>query len=129
MVREMVTETSQRKSPRIRRLAKSDVYDLLIHIPPGKVTTYGDIALALGCKRGSRAVGRILNRNPNPIVVPCHRVVMSNSRAGGYAYGTARKIELLKREGIRFSKDTLADFIGCRLSLQDIVETNKAGTP
>ena len=56
----------------------SDVHDLLLGIPAGKVSTYGDLAKALGNPSESREIGTILDRNPNRITVPCHRVVMSN---------------------------------------------------
>ncbi|GEM_PF-303189 len=104
-----------------RRLVNSDVYSILANVPPGKVVTYGDIALALGCKGSSRAIGKILNMNPNPIVVPCHRVVMSDGHVGGYAYGKAKKIELLKQEGISFKGDMLSQFSECRLKLENIL--------
>jgi methylated-DNA-[protein]-cysteine S-methyltransferase len=100
------------------QLKASDVYDLLVKIPKGKVTTYGDIAKALGSPHASRAVGRILNKNPNPIVVPCHRVVMSDGSIGGYAFGKARKMELLKKEGLRFAGDGIPDFAMCRVALE-----------
>jgi methylated-DNA-[protein]-cysteine S-methyltransferase len=100
-----------------QQLKASDVYDILVRIPKGKVTTYGDIARALGHPRASRAVGRILNSNPNPIVVPCHRVVMSNGNIGGYAFGKARKKELLKKEGLHFMGDNMHDFAGRRANL------------
>ncbi len=58
-------------------LKTSDVYDVVAQIPEGKVTTYGDIARALGHPRASRVTGRILNKSPNPIVTPCHRVIKS----------------------------------------------------
>ena len=74
-----------------------DVYDLLLKIPAGKVSTYGDLAKALGNPLASRQVGRILGRNPNPIKVPCHRVVMSDGKVGGYFYGIDRKKELLEK--------------------------------
>src|SRR5919198_5295490 len=72
-----------------------DVYDLLLKIPPGKVSTYGDLAKALGNPLASREIGRILGRNPNPIKVPCHRVVMSDGKVGGYKYGSNKKREIL----------------------------------
>jgi methylated-DNA-[protein]-cysteine S-methyltransferase len=100
-----------------KHLRASDVYDVLVRIPEGKVTTYGDIAKILGRPRASRAVGRILNSNPNPIVVPCHRVVMSSGDIGGYAFGKARKKELLKKEGLRFAGDNMHDFAACRANL------------
>lgn len=71
-----------------------------MRIPQGKVSTYGDIARAAGCPGGARAVGRILNANPNPITVPCHRVVKSDGSIGGYAGGTIMKKKLLKKEGV-----------------------------
>jgi methylated-DNA-[protein]-cysteine S-methyltransferase len=90
-------ETKMRTSKPIR---DSDVYDLLLKIPPGKVSTYGDLARALGNPSASRMIGRILGRNPNPIKVPCHRIVMSDGRVGGYAYGIAKKRQLLENEGV-----------------------------
>lgn len=82
----------------------------MMKIPRGKVTTYGDIAKAIGSPGASRAVGRILNINPDPVVVPCHRVVMSDGRLGGYAFGSERKQQLLEKEGLTFSGNKLADF-------------------
>jgi methylated-DNA-[protein]-cysteine S-methyltransferase len=61
----------------------SDIYKLLIKIPAGNVSTYGDLAKALGNPSASREIGRLLGKNPNPIVVPCHRVVMSDGKLGG----------------------------------------------
>lgn len=104
----------------LHQLKASDVYDILVRIPEGKVTTYGDIAKALGHPGASRAIGRILNKNPNPIVVPCHRVVMSDGSIGGYAFGKARKKELLKKEGLRFSGDGIPDFARCRVQLEKL---------
>jgi len=102
---------------REQSLRASQVYDILIQIPEGKVTTYGDIAKALGHPRASRQVGRILNKNPSPILVPCHRVIMSDGSIGGYAFGKARKKELLKKEGLGFNGDNTIDFAKCRITL------------
>jgi len=88
----------------------SDVYDLLLKIPAGKVSTYGDLAKALGNPLASRQIGKILGRNPNPIKVPCHRVVMSDGKVGGYFYGSDRKRELLEQEGISFTDEIVKDF-------------------
>lgn len=74
-------------------------YKLLCQVPPGKVTTYGEIARVLGSK-AYRAVGQAMRVNPNAPRVPCHRVVRSNGQLGGYALGVKRKIELLTREGV-----------------------------
>src|SRR5437867_1508584 len=100
-----------------KQLKACDVYSILVRIPGGKVTTYGDIAKVLGHPRASRAIGRILNSNPYPIVVPCHRVVMSSGNIGGYAFGKTKKKELLKKEGLRFMGDNMHDFAGCRANL------------
>ena len=88
-------------------------YDLLLQIPKGKVTTYREIAHALGTK-AYRAVGQAMNRNPNLVTVPCHRVVNSNGEVGGYAVGSARKIELLREEGVEVSENgqiNLSEFL------------------
>jgi methylated-DNA-[protein]-cysteine S-methyltransferase len=93
----------------------SDVYDLLLKIPAGKVSTYGDLAKSLGNPLASRTIGRILGKNPNPVKVPCHRIVMSNGKIGGYAYGHDRKKELLEREGISFDDGIVKDFNHVRI--------------
>jgi methylated-DNA-[protein]-cysteine S-methyltransferase len=81
----------------------NDVYELLLNIPAGRVSTYGDIAKALGYSpAAARTVGKILNKSPISIIVPCHRIIQSNGKIGGYKYGIVRKRELLKREGINF---------------------------
>lgn len=103
-----------------KQLKAGDVYDLLVRIPEGKITTYGDIAKALGRPGASRAIGRILNKNPNPVVVPCHRVVMSNGSIGGYAFGIARKKELLAKEGLRFMDERMSDFAKSRVALEKL---------
>jgi methylated-DNA-[protein]-cysteine S-methyltransferase len=96
-------------------IRSSEVYDLLLKIPVGKVSTYGDLARALGNPSASRAIGRILGENPNPIKVPCHRIVMSNGRVGGYAYGTAKKRQLLEKEGVSFINGTVKNFSNVRV--------------
>ena len=76
-----------------------ETYKLTKQIPKGKVSTYGAIAIALGDKIASRAVGLMLNQNPYKDV-PCYRVIHSDGRIGGYAGGVEKKIELLKKDGI-----------------------------
>ena len=88
----------------------SEVYDLLLKIPAGKVSTYGDLAKALGNPSASREIGRILGRNPNPVKVPCHRIVKSGGKVGGYFYGSDRKKELLEKEGLSFTDEIVNDF-------------------
>lgn len=80
-------------------------YDLLRQIPAGKVVTYADIAHQLGGK-AYQAVGNAMAKNPDVIVVPCHRVVNSNGNIGKFALGTDKKIALLKQEGIMINTDT-----------------------
>lgn len=98
-------------------IKNEDVYDLLQKIPKGKVTTYGDLARALGNHSASRIIGRILGQNPNPILVPCHRVVMSDGKLGGYRYGINKKKELLEKEGLSFTDEVISDFKNIRVSL------------
>jgi len=86
------------------------IYELVARIPEGRVTTYAELAKAAGKPRASRLIGQILNRNPNPIVVPCHRVVKSNGDLGGYAYGSGAKKKLLEKEGVKISKARIVDF-------------------
>jgi methylated-DNA-[protein]-cysteine S-methyltransferase len=83
------------------------VWALCAKIPAGRVSTYGEIAKALHT-RAYRAVGSALNRNPHGFVgkladcsVPCHRVINSDGKVGGFAHGTKAKIALLKKEGIK----------------------------
>lgn len=90
------------------------VYELVARIPEGKVTTYAELARAAGKPKASRLIGRILNRNPNPIVVPCHRVVKSNSSVGGYASGSEAKRRLLEKEGVKISKEKIHDFVNVK---------------
>ena len=100
-----------------KKIMNEDVYELLKKIPAGKVTTYGDLAKALGNPSASRIVGKILGQNPNPIHVPCHRVVMSNGKLGGYAYGSAKKRGLLEKEGLSFTNGIVSEFTKVRISL------------
>ncbi|MRN40421.1 MAG: methylated-DNA--[protein]-cysteine S-methyltransferase [Nitrosopumilales archaeon] len=97
-------------------ITEQDVYVLLSKIPPGKVSTYGDIAKALGHPKAARAIGRIIANNPNPISIPCHRVVKSNGEIGGFAYGEQRKREILEKEGIKFQNRIVENFEEQRLS-------------
>ena len=75
------------------------VLDELARVPYGQVTTYGALATQAGRPRAARAVGTIMNRNPIPIVLPCHRVVGANGSLVGYGGGLERKQQLLTLEG------------------------------
>lgn len=96
-------------------LSATAVYAALVKIPRGRVATYGDIAKIVGRPGASRAVGRILNKNPNPVKVPCHRVVMTNGTVGGYAFGKSRKKKLLESEGLCFAGDNVVEFASRRV--------------
>lgn len=74
-------------------------YELLAKIPKGRVTTYKEMASALGTKAW-RAVGNAMAQNTNLITTPCHRVVRSDGSIGQYALGTDKKSELLSSEGV-----------------------------
>ena len=71
----------------------------LAQVPYGQTTTYGTLAARVGAPRAARAVGTVMNRNPLPIVLPCHRVVGSNGSLTGYAGGLETKERLLRLEG------------------------------
>lgn len=71
----------------------------LARVPYGQTATYGDLAAKAGRPQAARAVGMVMNRNPIPIVLPCHRVVGASGDLVGYAGGLERKVELLRLEG------------------------------
>jgi len=75
------------------------VLDELARVPYGELTTYGALAAKAGRPRAARAVGTVMNRNPVPIVLPCHRVVGSTGALTGYGGGLERKRALLELEG------------------------------
>jgi methylated-DNA-[protein]-cysteine S-methyltransferase len=81
-----------------------------LRVPKGKITTYGELAKAVGLKNGQRAIGRIMNKNPFPVIVPCHRVVNSDGKIGGYAYGKDVKNKMLTKEGIEIQNGKILDF-------------------
>ncbi len=73
-------------------------------IPLGRVSTYGLIADHVGVPGGARAVGNVMAANPFPLIVPCHRTILSDFRLGGFQSGAAFKRALLEREGVVFDK-------------------------
>ena len=85
------------------------IYKKLLDVAKGKITTYGDLAKAVGLKNGQRVVGKIMNKNPYPVIVPCHRVVMSTGKIGGYAYGEHIKTKMLNDEGIKIQNGKILD--------------------
>lgn len=85
------------------------IYKKLLEVPKGKITTYGELAKAVGMKNGQRAVGKIMNKNPYPVIVPCHRVVKSDGKVGGYAYGEEIKSNMLQKEGIEIKNGKISN--------------------
>lgn len=74
-------------------------------IPYGKTKTYGEIAESLGLKKGARAVGNANNKNPLPIIIPCHRVIGASGSLVGYGGGLNIKRTLLDIEGSHYNLD------------------------
>ena len=86
------------------------VYRKLLHVPKGKVTTYRELANAVGLKNGQRTIGMIMKKNPFPVIIPCHRVVKSDGKIGGYVYGKSVKSKMLTNEGIKIKDGEIIDF-------------------
>jgi methylated-DNA-[protein]-cysteine S-methyltransferase len=77
----------------------ADVLAQLALVPYGQTETYGALAAKAGRPKAARAVGTVMNRNPIPIVLPCHRIVGANGSLTGYAGGLDMKRHLLRHEG------------------------------
>ena len=81
------------------------VWEALLHIPFGEITSYGKIAAELGSPTASRAVGTAIGDNPVAFLIPCHRVLQSGGKNGGYRWGIPRKSMILGKEAVhRFEK-------------------------
>jgi methylated-DNA-[protein]-cysteine S-methyltransferase len=91
------------------------VYDAARRIGWGQTTTYGELARQAGAPGAARAVGQALGRNPVPIVVPCHRILASGGKIGGFSAfgGAAAKERLLALEGVHLGTD-LGPLFGLR---------------
>ena len=84
---------------------RRSVWNILLEIPYGQTTTYGEIARRLAARRGlprmsAQAVGGAVGRNEISILIPCHRVVGANGSLTGYAGGIDKKVKLLELEGV-----------------------------
>ena len=86
------------------------VYKKLMNVHKRHDTTNGELAKSVGLKNGQRIIGKIMNKNPYPVLVPCHRVVMSTGKIGGYAYGEHVKMKMLSDEGIEITNGTIQSF-------------------
>ena len=85
------------------------IYKKLLQVPKGQITTYGELAKSVGLKNGQRTVGKMMNKNPYPVIIPCHRVVMSTGKIGGYAYGENVKTKMLNDEGTKIQNGKIID--------------------
>jgi O-6-methylguanine DNA methyltransferase len=82
-------------------------------IPPGRVATYGDIALLAGAPRAARAVGTVMRECRDPSV-PCHRVIAAGGALGGYGRNLQVKRELLRAEGLEVGMSRIRRFESVR---------------
>lgn len=101
--------TSNASKDRVPTAFQAKIYNLLQHVPAGRVTTYGALASASGC-RSPQAIGQALRKNPYAPDVPCHRVVRSDGCVGGFfgkrhQAAAEMKRSILAREGIEFEDD------------------------
>ena len=92
------------------------IYEQVKKIPEGKVATYGQIALMAGNPRWSRVVGYALHSNPEPDVIPCHRVVNKDGKLSkAFAFGGENvQRDMLISEGVIFIDENTVDLKNCR---------------
>lgn len=87
------------------------VWEALLQIPMGKLSTYGTIADQIGKPNASRAVGTAIGSNPVAFLIPCHRVIQSTGHLGGYMWGSVRKTAIIGWESAKQNHDSsLGDF-------------------
>jgi len=86
----------------------NEIYEILMKVPRGRVTTYKELGRVSGYHQ--RAVGKLMNVNPYAPRVPCHRVVMSDGKIGGFDGGVSKKIAILKKEGVLVKREKIVDF-------------------
>ncbi|HLD11252.1 MAG TPA: MGMT family protein [Candidatus Nanoarchaeia archaeon] len=96
------------------------IYVLISLIPSGRVTSYKEIGNFFNSK-GYRWIGRILNKNPYSILIPCHRIVCNNGFIGGYASGIKKKIKLLNQEGVKVFNKKIVSFDKKFISLKELL--------
>ena len=81
------------------------VWETLLKIPMGRLTTYGDVATYLGKSTASRAVGTAIGQNPIAFLIPCHRVIQASGKPGGYMWGPTRKSSLIGWEAAKVNSN------------------------
>jgi AraC family transcriptional regulator of adaptative response/methylated-DNA-[protein]-cysteine methyltransferase len=77
------------------------VWETLLKIPMGRLSTYHNIAEQIGSPKASRAVGTAIGSNPVAFLIPCHRVIQSSGKIGGYMWGNTRKTAIIGWEGAK----------------------------
>lgn len=85
------------------------VWESLLTIPEGRLTSYGELAAAIDRPAASRAVGSAIGSNPVAVLIPCHRVIQATGKLGGYRWGDTRKSALIGWEAARISENNTAD--------------------
>ncbi|MBO4406284.1 MAG: methylated-DNA--[protein]-cysteine S-methyltransferase [Clostridia bacterium] len=80
---------------------EGDCLRALSHVPYGETVSYGLLAAMAGSPRGARAAGNAVHKNPLPVLIPCHRVILGNGRLGGFGGDIAVKKKLLELEGVK----------------------------
>ena len=85
---------------------QNKVLDGLQTVPRGALVSYQALGAVVGSAKAARAVGNALHNNPVPIYIPCHRVIASDGRIGGYVGGGACKRQLLRSEGFAVDGET-----------------------
>lgn len=80
------------------------VWESLLKIPMGSLSTYGDIAKIIGNDKSARAVGTAIGNNPIAFLIPCHRVIQNNGKISGYMWGQDRKVAIIGWEGAKTDK-------------------------
>ena len=92
------------------------VLQILRRIPPGRVATYGDVAVLAGRPGAARAVGNIMRAAHNP-GLPYHRIVAANGRVGGYGSSPELKVGLLRAEGLVIARGRIRRFADHRIRM------------
>jgi len=81
------------------------VWETLLKIPMGRLTTYGAVAKQINLPKASRAVGTAIGENPVAYLIPCHRIIQSTGAFGGYHWGSTRKTAIIGWEAARMDRD------------------------
>jgi len=89
---------------------EKQVLEAVRRVPRGKLVTYKQIAKIIKKPQAQRAVGNALEKNPYPIKIPCHRVIRADGKIGGHKWGETKKIELLKKEGIKIRNGKVVEW-------------------